>query len=85
MYLAKQVQVCTWQILNCTDHVQIYLAKLNATVRIHQYLAMSDDISCLLIFMQLPKQTIKKLLHHNQKLAIEQKAAVVVTKTNLIL
>jgi hypothetical protein len=40
---------------------------------------------CLLIFMQLPKQTINQLLHHDGKLAIESKAAVVVTQTNSIL
>jgi hypothetical protein len=45
----------------------------------------SVDISCLLIFTQLPKQTTNQLLHHVQKLAIETKAAVVVTQTDLIL
>jgi hypothetical protein len=43
------------------------------------------DISCLLIFTQSPKQTINQLLHHDRKLAIKRKAAVVVTQTDLIL
>jgi hypothetical protein len=45
----------------------------------------NSDISCLLIFTQLPKQTINQLLHHDRKLAIKRKAAVVVTQTDLIL
>jgi hypothetical protein len=43
------------------------------------------DMSYLLIFTQLPKQTFNQLLHHNQRFDIERKAAVVVTQTNLMI
>jgi hypothetical protein len=45
---------------------------------------LQSDTSCLLIFLQLPKQTINQSLHDDRKLAIERKAAVVVTQTDLI-
>jgi hypothetical protein len=47
--------------------------------------SLIHDITFLLIFTQLPKQTINQLLHHDQKFAIERKAAAVVTQSNLIL